>query len=127
MSGKLFVISAPSGTGKSTVAMAVRQRIAGLGYSISHTTRKPRGGEKNGVDYHFVDDQTFTKMIEQGDFVEWARVYDSFYGTSSSGLQDLIDSGLDALMDVDIQGGRNMPDIIILPQDGAFLIVPFQV
>jgi len=123
MSGKLFVISAPSGTGKSTILMAVRQRLPGLGYSISHTTRKPRGNERNGIDYHFVDDQTFTKMIDQGHLVEWAKVYDNFYGTSSSGLQDLTASGLDVLMDVDIQGGRNIkkrfPDSVLI-----FLLPP---
>jgi len=123
MSGQLFVISAPSGTGKSTVAMAVRQRVPGLGYSISHTTRKPRGNERNGIDYHFVDDGTFTKMIDEGAFVEWAKVYDNFYGTSSSGLQDLTASGLDVLMDVDIQGGRNIknrfPDSVLI-----FLLPP---
>lgn len=108
MSGQLFVISAPSGAGKSTIAAAVRQRVEGLGYSISHTTRKPRGDERDGVDYHFVDDSTFTKMIDEGAFVEWAKVYDNFYGTSSSGLKDLTASGLDVLMDVDIQGGRNI-------------------
>lgn len=108
MSGQLFVISAPSGAGKSTIAAAVRQRVEGLGYSISHTTRKPRGDERDGVDYHFVDDNTFTKMIDEGAFVEWAKVYDNFYGTSSSGLKDLTASGLDVLMDVDIQGGRNI-------------------
>ena len=123
MSGKLFVISAPSGTGKSTVAMAVRQRVPGLGYSISHTTRKPRGNERNGIDYHFVDDGTFTKMTDEGAFVEWAKVYDNFYGTSSSGLQNLTASGLDVLMDVDIQGGRNIkkrfPDSVLI-----FLLPP---
>jgi len=110
MSGQLFVISAPSGAGKSTILMVVTKRITGLGYSISHTTRKPRGDERNGVDYHFVDDETFTEMIDEDAFVEWARVYDNFYGTSSSGLQDLTASGLDVLMDVDIQGGRNIKD-----------------
>jgi len=123
MSGQLFVISAPSGTGKSTVAMAVRQRVPGLGYSISHTTRKPRGNERNGIDYYFVDDGTFTKMTDEGAFVEWAKVYDNFYGTSSSGLQDLTASGLDVLMDVDIQGGRNIkkrfPDSVLI-----FLLPP---
>ena len=123
MSGKLFVISAPSGTGKSTILMAVRQRLPGLGYSISHTTRKPRGNERNGIDYHFVDDQTFTKMIDEGDLVEWAKVYDNFYGTSSSNLQDQTASGLDVLMDVDIQGGRNIkkrfPDSVLI-----FLLPP---
>ncbi len=103
--------------------MAVRQRVPGLGYSISHTTRKPRGDERDGVDYHFVDDETFTKMIDEGAFVEWAKVYDNFYGTSSSGLKDLTASGLDVLMDVDIQGGRNIknrfPDSVLI-----FLLPP---
>jgi guanylate kinase len=123
MSGLLFVISAPSGGGKSTIAAAVRQRVEGLGYSISHTTRKPRGYERDGVDYHFVDDSAFTKMINEDAFVEWAKVYDHFYGTSSSGLKDLTDSGLDVLLDVDIQGGRNIknqfPDSILI-----FLVPP---
>lgn len=110
MSGQLFIISAPSGAGKSTILTAVKKRVSGLGYSISHTTRKPRGDERNGVDYHFVDDRTFTKMIDEGAFVEWAKVYDNFYGTSSSNLQDQTSSGLDVLMDVDIQGGQNIKD-----------------
>jgi guanylate kinase len=110
MPGQLFIISAPSGAGKSTILTAVKKRVSGLGYSISHTTRKPRGDERNGVDYHFVDDRTFTKMINEGAFVEWAKVYDNFYGTSSSNLQDQTSSGLDVLMDVDIQGGQNIKD-----------------
>jgi guanylate kinase len=110
MAGQIFVVSAPSGAGKSTILMAVRKRIPGLGYSISHTTRKPRGDEKNEVDYHFVDHSTFTRMIDEGDFVEWAKVYDNFYGTSSSNLQNLTVSGVDVLMDVDIQGGQNIKD-----------------
>ena len=123
MSGQLFVISAPSGAGKSTILMTVRQRVPGLGYSISHTTRKPRGDERNGVDYHFVDDRTFTKMIDEDAFVEWAKAYDNAYGTSSSGLQDLTASGVDVLMDLDIQGGRNIknrfPDSVLI-----FLLPP---
>ena len=110
MSGQLFVVSAPSGAGKSTILAAVKKRAPSLGYSISHTTRKPRGDEKNGVDYHFVDDRTFTRMIDEDAFVEWARVYDNFYGTASSSLQAQISSGLDVLMDVDIQGGQNIKD-----------------
>jgi len=110
MSGQLFIISAPSGAGKSTILTAVGKRVPGLGYSISHTTRKPRGDERNGVDYHFVDDRTFTRMIDEDAFVEWARVYDNFYGTSSSNLRDQTSSGLDVLMDVDIQGGQNIKD-----------------
>jgi guanylate kinase len=108
MSEILFVISAPSGGGKSTIAAAVRQRMDGLGYSISHTTRKPRRDEQDGVDYHFVDERSFTKMIDEGAFLEWARVYDHLYGTSLSGIRELTASGRDILLDVDVQGGRNI-------------------
>ena len=122
MSGQLFVISAPSGAGKSTILVAVRKRVPGLGYSISHTTRKPRGDERNGIDYHFVDDETFTEMIDEDAFVEWAKAYDNSYGTSSSGLQDLTASGLDILMDLDIQGGRNIKNRF--PDSALIFLLP---
>lgn len=108
MAGTLFVISAPSGGGKSTIAAAVRQRVEGLGYSISHTTRPPRKGEQDGVDYHFIDKTTFTRMVEEGAFLEWARVYEDLYGTSLRGVRDLTASGADIVLDVDVQGGRNI-------------------
>ena len=108
MAGTLFVISAPSGGGKSTIAAAVRQRVEGLSYSISHTTRPPRKGEQDGVDYHFIDKTTFTRMVEEGAFLEWARVYEDLYGTSLRGVRDLTASGADIVLDVDVQGGRNI-------------------
>ena len=74
MAGILFVISAPSGTGKTTVIQAVREQVEGLGYSVSHTTRPPRRNERNGVDYHFVSKEEFTRMIQEGAFVEWAQI-----------------------------------------------------
>lgn len=122
MSGTLFVISAPSGGGKSTIAAAVRQRVNGLGYSISHTTRKPRRGEQDGVDYHFVDESAFTKMIDEGAFLEWATVYDHLYGTSLSGIRDLMASGRDILLDVDVQGGRNIKSRF--PESVLIFLVP---
>ena len=108
MSGQLFVISAPSGTGKSTILKALKERIEGIGYSISHTTRRPRGAEKDGTDYHFVERETFSRMIDAGDFLEWAQVYDDLYGTSSSRLNEQTATGLDVLLDVDSQGARNI-------------------
>ncbi|UCF82323.1 MAG: guanylate kinase [Desulfobacteraceae bacterium] len=108
MSGQLFVISAPSGAGKSTILKALKGRIEGIGYSISHTTRRPRGTEKDGTDYHFVERETFSRMIDGGDFVEWAQVYDDLYGTSSSSLNEQTATGLDVLLDVDSQGARNI-------------------
>ena len=75
MPGQLYVFSGPSGAGKSTLIRAVRKRIAGLGYSISHTSRPPRGQEQDGADYYFVEREAFRRMIDQGEFVEWAEVY----------------------------------------------------
>ena len=108
MSGNLFVISAPSGAGKSTIIKALRERIEGLGYSISHTSRRPRSTEKDGVDYYFVDKETFGRMIDEGAFVEWAKVYSDLYGTSFSSLNDQIALGLDVLLDVDFQGAEKI-------------------
>jgi guanylate kinase len=108
MPGQLFVISGPSGAGKSTIVNALSGRTDGLVYSISHTSRRPRGGEKNGIEYHFVDTGTFNRMIEAGAFVEWAKVYDDFYGTSFSSLEGQTGSGVDVLLDVDSQGARNI-------------------
>ena len=108
MSGNLFVISAPSGAGKSTIIKVLKERIEGLGYSISHTSRKPRGNEKDGIEYHFLKKETFRSMIDAGAFVEWAQVYDDLYGTSFSSLDEQTASGLDVLLDLDTQGGKNI-------------------
>jgi guanylate kinase len=108
MPGQLFVISGPSGAGKSSIVKALLSRTNGLVYSISHTSRRPRGSEQNGIEYHFVDTGTFNRMIEAGAFVEWAKVYDDFYGTSFSSLEGQTASGLDVLLDVDSQGARNI-------------------
>ena len=108
MPGQLFVISAPSGAGKSTILKALKERIEGIGYSVSHTTRRPRGTEKDGTDYYFVEREAFSRMIDAGDFVEWAQVYDDLYGTSFSSLNEQTATGLDVLLDVDSQGARNI-------------------
>jgi guanylate kinase len=106
--GQIYVFSGPSGAGKSTLVHRLRQRVKGLGYSVSHTSRAPREGEVDGVDYHFVDRGTFSRMIENGSFVEWATVYDDLYGTSVSGLMGQIDDGIDVLLDLDYQGASNI-------------------
>ena len=108
MHGTLFVVSGPSGVGKSTIIDRVGARIDGVGYSVSHTTRKPRGTERDGVEYHFVDKAAFTRMAEDGAFIEWAPVYDEFYGTSFESLSRQTGSGLDVLLDVDTQGANNI-------------------
>ncbi len=108
MSGVLFVLSAPSGAGKSTILAALKNRVGGFGYSVSHTTRDARGSEKDGVDYHFVDRMTFKEMVKAGSFVEWAEVYTDLYGTSFSGIEKQTASGFDVLLDIDPQGAKNI-------------------
>ncbi len=107
MPGQLFVIAAPSGTGKSTVIAAVRAKMTGLGYSVSHTTRAPRKSEQDGVAYHFVGEAAFRSMVEAGEFVEWAEVYGRLYGTSAAAIRGQLGRGLDVLLDLDSQGARN--------------------
>jgi guanylate kinase len=108
VSGSIFVVSGPSGAGKFTIIRLVREAVSGLAYSISHTSRKPRGPEVDGVDYHFVDSSTFAKMIEKGEFVEWAEVYAHHYGTSFAGLEGPKTQGLDVILDVDVKGAANV-------------------
>jgi guanylate kinase len=108
--GRILVVSGPSGAGKSTLIREVRQKVPDLGYSISHTSRPPRGQEKNGAEYHFVSKEIFQKMIDDGEFVEWAEVYQDLYGTSISSLKSQIAIGRDVIMDIDVQGARNIKD-----------------
>lgn len=108
ITGQLFVLSAPSGTGKSTIIRTLRGRMDGLGYSISYTSREPRGEEREGVDYHFVSRAAFKAMIDREEFVEWAQVYTDYYGTAISTLKTQVSENLDVLLDLDIQGARNI-------------------
>jgi guanylate kinase len=108
--GRILVVSGPSGSGKSTLIREVRQKVPDLGYSISHTSRPPRGQEKDGVEYYFVSKEIFQKMIDDGEFVEWAEVYQDLYGTSISSLKSQIVIGRDVIMDIDVQGARNIKD-----------------
>jgi guanylate kinase len=120
--GQLFVITAPSGTGKNTVIEMVRKDLKGLGYSISHTTRAPRKGEMNGVHYYFVGKKEFEKMIQAQEFVEWAIVYDQLYGTSISSVRSAQVSGMDVLLDLDIQGARQIKKRF--PDSTSIFIIP---
>jgi guanylate kinase len=110
MSGQLYVISGPSGVGKSTIIQRVRERIGGLGYSISHTSRGPRRNETEGVDYYFVSREVFRGMIEAGVFVEWAEVYHDLYGTSSASLLAQLEGGRDVVLDLDHQGAQKIKE-----------------
>lgn len=102
--GKLFVISAPSGAGKTTLLKKVMNTLPGLVFSISHTTREPRQGEKDGVDYHFVSKGQFLDMIDRELFLEYAEVHDNFYGTSKDAIGMQLEDGLDVVLDIDVQG-----------------------
>ena len=120
--GFLFIISAPSGAGKSTLCRAVRDRFTDLVYSVSYTTRSPRSGEQKGVDYHFIVKDEFEKGIASGRWAEWAEVHDHYYGTSADFLDGELSIGRDILLDIDIQGTRQIlqryPDgvtIFIMP------------
>jgi guanylate kinase len=123
MAGILFIISAPSGSGKSTLVSEVRRLVQGLEFSISYTTRAPRGSEADGVEYHFTDKATFERMIAAGEFLEHATVFGNhYYGTAVSALEEARDHGHDLLLDIDVQGAlqvmESMPEavsIFILP------------
>jgi guanylate kinase len=123
MAGILFIISAPSGSGKSTLVGEVRRLVPGLEFSISYTTRMPRGSEEDGREYHFTDKATFEYMIAAGEFLEYATVFGNhYYGTAVSALEQARDHGHDLLLDIDVQGAlevmKKMPEavsIFILP------------
>lgn len=102
--GILFVISAPSGTGKTTLLGKVMADIGGLNFSVSHTTRAPREGERNGCEYHFVQKSEFERMIREKRFLEWAEVHDNLYGTSTDGVAGQLAGGQDVILDIDVQG-----------------------
>lgn len=110
--GSLFVISAPSGAGKTTICQRALESIPDLAYSISHTTRAPRYEEKDGIDYFFVSKDDFDRMRKQGDFLEWAEVHGHHYGTAKKQISECLESGKDILLDIDVQGARLVRDLI---------------
>ena len=106
--GSVFVISAPSGAGKTTLIKKLRASVRGLAFSVSYTTRPPRRGEKDGREYFFVSPQEFKRRKAEDEFVEWARVHRHYYGTSWHKLQEAQESGQDVLLDIDVQGHRKL-------------------
>lgn len=121
--GTLFVVSAPSGAGKTTLVRMLMERDPGIRHSVSYTTRTPRPGEKEGHDYHFVDIQTFLSMRERGDFLEWAEVHGNFYGTSKSWLFEELTAGRDTLLEIDWQGAQQVR-ALIPGAVGIFILPP---
>lgn len=108
MSGLLFIISAPSGSGKSTLVNEVRNSVPGLEFSVSYTTRKPRGSELNGREYYYVDKEQFQRMIDRDEFLEYADVFGNCYGTARRFLDDAMMRGNDLLLDIDVQGAEQV-------------------
>jgi len=106
--GNLFVISAPSGAGKSTILKKLLAAVPNLAFSVSHTTRAPRPGESNGREYHFVDRATFEGMREKLAFLEWAEVHGNLYGTSRAAIEAQQAQGIDVFLDIDVQGARQL-------------------
>ncbi|HEX9195754.1 MAG TPA: guanylate kinase [Azonexus sp.] len=123
MSGKLYVVAAPSGAGKTTLVRLLLEREPDVHLSISFTTRGPRPGEKDGREYHFVDVATFQAMKERGDFLEWAEVHGNFYGTSKVWIADRLAAGHDVLLEIDWQGAQQVR--AVFPEAiGVFILPP---
>ncbi len=108
MSGQIFIISAPSGAGKSSLVSALVAADSGVKLSISHTTRPPRPGEAHGREYHFVTHEVFLRMRERGEFLESAEVYGNHYGTSAKDIQESLARGMDVVLEIDWQGARQV-------------------
>lgn len=118
--GLLYIVSAPSGTGKTTLCKQIVQTVPNLWHSVSCTTRQPRPGEEHGREYFFVDDRTFQDMIERQEFVEWARVYGHWYGTPRKAIADKLDQGIDVLLEIDTQGATQIKKKL---QDGIYIYI----
>jgi guanylate kinase len=122
MSGILYIISAPSGSGKSTLVNELRKFVPGLEFSISYTTRPPRGSEQNGREYYFISRRLFEEMIERNEFLEYADVFGNYYGTAKSVLEQAAQRGNDVLLDIDVQGERQVKEKI--PQAVSIFVLP---
>ena len=127
--GLMLVLSSPSGAGKTTIARKLLEQDLGIEISVSHTTRKMRKGERDGQDYHFVSHDNFTKMRDHGEFLEWAVVFDNYYGTTRKPVEEALAAGRDVLFDVDWQGAASLRakarddvvSVFILPPTAADL------
>jgi len=120
--GNLFIVSAPSGAGKTSLLRELLQADPGLVLSVSHTTRAPRPGEQDGVDYHFVSVDEFMALAGEGAFLEQAQVFDNYYGTSQAGVQSQLEEGLDVVLEIDWQGARQVRKIF--PAAISIFVIP---
>jgi guanylate kinase len=122
-SGTLYILSAPSGAGKSSLLRALLETMgSSVAVSVSHTTRKPRPGEVNGKHYHFVDVATFQAMVGKGAFLEHAQVFDNFYGTSRPAVEQQLATGQDVILEIDWQGARLVREL--MPESTGIFILP---
>ena len=110
--GNLFILSAPSGAGKSSLIGALLKKHSDMKVSVSHTTRSPRPGEENSVHYHFVSVDEFKALIEKNDFFEWAQVFDNYYGTSKQAIESQLAAGIDVFLDIDWQGAQQIRKLV---------------
>lgn len=122
MRGQLYVISAPSGAGKTSLVKALRDALSGIAVSVSHTTRAMRPGEEGGVHYHFVDHATFERMVGEGAFLEHARVFDNYYGTSRAAVELNLAAGQDVILEIDWQGAQQVRTLF--PEARGIFILP---
>jgi guanylate kinase len=122
MNGKLFIFSAASGTGKTSLAHTLIERMPSLAFSVSHTTRAPRPGEKHGVHYFFVNHREFEEMVAAGRFLEYAKVFDNYYGTSRAVVENLQRQGKSVILDIDWQGARSVKEA--MPEAVSVFILP---
>ncbi|WP_396587983.1 guanylate kinase [Bermanella sp. R86510] len=120
--GTLYIVSAASGTGKTSLLKALIDDTPDLVVSVSHTTRSPRTGEENGVHYHFVSQDQFVSQIGQGDFLEHAQVFGNYYGTSQSAVEKQLNQGLDVILEIDWQGAQQVRRL--MPQAVSIFILP---
>ncbi len=124
ISGNLFVITAPSGTGKTSLVASLLDREPSLKLSVSYTTRAPREGEVDGESYHFVSREKFLAMRDSGDFLEWAEVHGNFYATSKRWIEQTLASGHDVLLEIDWQGARAVRKLFAEAMIGVFILPP---
>ncbi|MBT6652845.1 MAG: guanylate kinase [Gammaproteobacteria bacterium] len=120
--GNLYILSAPSGAGKSSLLQALLPELSGIQLSVSHTTRDPRPGEESGIHYNFTTIDDFQQGIEAGEFLEHAQVFDNFYGTSEIWVRDTLQSGVDVVLEIDWQGARSIRQQI--PESISIFILP---
>lgn len=127
--GILFIVSAPSGAGKTTLCQKISSMVPNLTHSVSYTTRPPRSGEVNDRDYTFIDEDEFRHMIEEDKFAEWAKVHGHLYGTSRKRLEEMMEAGIDVILDIDTRGAMQIKEkysegiyIFILPPSMKVLV-----